>query len=221
MLFAQFLQFLQLTILHFHIQSLLLIGDNQTLSTLTHVRRRLDNVLPTTIVSFSTDDPPPVESTFCPICRPAQLILIHLDAHFYPLIRTLITQGDANRMVLLRTPDQPPMELQSIVIAFAVFNLVLAQVQPSGELKLSLWGRMVHRRQANLVTSYDRIDGIFRSNDTNALLFRNELERWPLEVEANYLNLITPPYIVYVKDVRSGKTPARQCGHDHDRFDRK
>lgn len=204
MRFSGLVHFLHLVIVHFEIKSLIFIGDNQTLPELINVKQRLSHVLPTLIVSIPRHE---IDTVSCPFCHPNQLSIIHFKFDFYSLVRNFV-DNLANPMVVLRTMDQEQQPPYKVCIILAIFNFVIVDIaELNGNIKVWAWGKLVNADQANPISNFVGAEAIFQSNDTNALLFRKEMQHWPDKSLTNaiFITNFMVPFSVILIEETTGK----------------
>lgn len=200
---VKFLQFIQLAILHFKIELIVLIGDNSTLFDLVQVQKRLNNIIPIIIVSTTPpfpDNPFRVHS-FCRGCPTNQLTLIYLNTgHYNRVLKYLIDeQRNTNRMVWFR-PQSSMFRRNRFAQMFREFNMVLVELVDGVDLEVFAWSDSVKHDYSAAVPlpRFKEPEGIFRSNDSNALMFRNGLDRWPGDpiVATLFTTMIAPHHLI-------------------------
>lgn len=196
---APFLEFLQLAIVYFKIELLVLVGDNSTLVELVQVQNRLDNTIPIIIVSISTfsDDAINYE-IFCRDCPTSQLTLSYLDSGDYTKLQTYlgVQRRDTNRMVLVRS-QRSRFTREQIIVGFREFNMVMVELVAGVHLEVYSWSDSVtfNHDDFSFISRFKGPRQIFRSNDSNALMFRQQLDRWPNEpIDAVLFTTMIAPY---------------------------
>lgn len=207
MRFQRLVEFMQILIVRFDLNYLLLVGDNQSLPILLNVRNRLDLVVSSVVLSVSSETKLLRRPT-CPYCRDRQLTVIHLDEDKYDYAKRILNPNHSNhyRMILFRTVDKEQYVVgKKMLKLFGLYNFVMVDILPDGNVKLWSWQKMYYTSQPNITTSYNGTEAIFHSNDTNALLFRNEMKQWPEKIDAAIYVNILPPYNFMVKDETSGQ----------------
>lgn len=208
MLYARLVHFLQVAIVTFNMEHLLLVGDNATLDTLIQIQQRLRDGVPLlpTVVWCATADQMG-RSPRCPECPTSQLTLVSMGsyANFAVAKKQLESNHrETNRIMVL--PIETSIEMD-LVVLFTWFNSIVVTVCPDGAIRVLAWGRhftySVQRKMLSTFTDNE----LFASNTFGALMFRVEWQRWPPRpaVTALYIAIMMAPYSFLVRDERNDK----------------
>lgn len=117
---------------------------------------------------------------------PNEQVIINLSADYYSLVSNLFYDNyrDSNRMVLIsgkNTNDQ----LLDFAETFQTFNVVKLEIDTNGAV----------------ISRFEGPLSIFSSNDTNALLFRKQFNRWTGDsIEAVLVTKPMAPYSFMLED---------------------
>lgn len=182
MLFSiQFLHFVRLMMLYFKSELLVLVGNQSTLTDLVQIQKRMNTTIPTIIVAinsrwhqYNTMD------SFCPDCPTSQLTIIYLDEHYRSLSNYLdLERRDSNRIIFVRK-QRTQYTRSEIIEIFRSYNMVMVEIN-KGNFEVFAWGDSVcfNTAHPNFMSRFKDPSAIFHSNDSNALMFRQEMDRWP------------------------------------------
>lgn len=208
--------FLQLAIVQLNVRLLILIGDNATLPLLIDVGRRL--ALPTIVLADNPWRNEIVASTMCYTdCPVSRLTVVHTMALRPTFITKLYEDNHSldNRVVLVHLGGYGMQVLQSFSYHFYNLNAVAMAVQPTGGLQVYAWGQGTWKNKSDLLsfmTRYVEPHALFESNDPNALMFKNQMHRWPSsdggsnkKANASLSVLFYAPYCYMVRGAGDGQ----------------
>lgn len=225
----QLVQFLRLTILYFRMELVVLHGDDQTLPDLEHlVRHQLDAQLPVMLVSvmlrpLANGSSSDGHQRFCADCPTSHLNVVYVRArNLYRVGAVLVPNfNDASRYVLVLA-DEPHVDRLQVANSFWQYNMVLVECcrtgpsshhhhhqEPPAPLLVYAWTKILAFRSQSQasISRFVGAHAIFHSNDTNALVFRKEMRRWPsaAPAAATFTTTMMSPYCLILRDVATGR----------------
>lgn len=205
MWFLQVVHFLHLAILHFRPEMLVLVGDHRTLSELQHVHHSLNVTLPSVVLSISSESQ--INSlqrrSYHQHCcaTPNQLTVIFFNINNHLIwLRTLLkpTIENSNPMVLV-SGRQTELERIHIANVMYSFNMVTIEIDHLHPIRVFAWRKLVRPTPTAQMSRFEGPDAIFRSDDSNALVFRRQMRRFASSATATtttarMLTQIMAPY---------------------------
>lgn len=200
---SRFVPFLQLTIANFNIECLIFIGDKSTITSLVDVVEQRLPMLPSIVFCISPEMRRK-KSRMCPHCPTRQLTILHLANENLDLIRMILSLEyvDTNRIVLLNNNLDYSHDY---VENFALFNMVLVRDDKNGNIEVIAWGQTIYPKTPQIMSTFKGYESIYSSNNTEALLFRKKLKRWPAQppVNALFMSAMMAPYSFTARDETS------------------
>lgn len=197
MLLTEFVQFLHLAIVHLGIESVTLMADPKALPTLIdQVQQRLP-IIPTVVVSIPSETKERPTGNLCPHCPKRQITIVHLDenSNLRWLMLTLAPNyTELNRIVLLSARNDA--DSHEYVAKFPFYNILLAKIDRGGRLEVTTWIQWIYSSQNHPLPTFRGPAELFRSNETSALMFRKQMQRWPERpaVEGKYMAVMMAPF---------------------------
>lgn len=207
----QFLQFLRLLILFFKSELLVLIGDNSTLNELAQVQKILNKTIPVVIISMSSYSQKRFQTKLLNRDSPtSQLNLVYLvtDGEYLNLHIYLDSVRSVTKRTVLVRESNSMTTREEITDQFRSLNMVMVKPVGNENIQVIVWSDSVTLNyRGNINTSkFDSPEGIFSSNDSNALMFRQQMDRWPGDpIDAVLFTNMLAPYYVMLKPPGSEK----------------
>lgn len=205
----QLVLFLQLCVVHFQTELLVLIGDSESFPVLFDLHSRLETPMPTIVLSISHSKKINGK-TFCPDCPTQRLSIIILSdaSSDINLVKNMSQPKDTNRVVVVRTSKSTDLELIGHFHLFMIYNMVLVEVDETGSIQVLAWGTSIRlkvdtNRVRKMVSQFAGPDAIFHNNsDNNALVFRKLMRHWPSSDSAScmFYTKLMSPYHFHVVD---------------------
>lgn len=197
MRYLQLVQFLQLAIIQFRTEVLVLFGDDQTLPDLITIQHRVNASIPTYILNLFSNSPNTNIELCVQQCPQNQLTIIYFESVNFELIHRIYKNAPnsgTNLLVLVRLMNSAA-DRSSLGRLFWGFNVVLVELITKPNLQVTVLGKSGSSRNPKFLTTFDGPVEIYRSSYPNALVFRKEFRHWfGAPAVATLSTTILPPF---------------------------
>lgn len=206
-----FVQFLNLTLINLPPDILVFVSETKTMQLLNDIQEELHSNIPAIQFSFNEINENQEITNYCLNCPRNQLVIILMPIPKLWLAQTLLGVRfvQETRVVVLFTKILDAIEEFAIFENIKFMNPVL--VQSDGTiLKMMLCRNDIFAKTNNQFTLrsyFDDPSAIFHSNDTNAMVFRRQMDNW--FSASSYFRVSMPlmaPYNFMIKRRRNGQS---------------
>lgn len=195
--------FLQLAVVHFRTEMLVLFGDARTVPLLIGIGHQLNASAGTTAPLQTIVYQIPFRARpSCRICPTSRLTIVWTDLEHTKLSHASWYgwYTDANRVVVVAERPYVDKEMHYLAQNFLVFNVVLVQLMPrganGGQLRILCWGASLTMK-ANFTSTFNTTAAFFASTANNALVLRKQVTQW--SAFATFSTTLIAPYHVIVQ----------------------